>query len=227
MTKTRNLSDLLDNNGDVKLANLDNVPASNDASALTTGTLPIARIAGGDITLDKLSATGTKDSTTFLRGDNTFASAGGANTPAFEACINSNQSATSAVTTKMQFSREIYDTDSCYDNATNYRFTPTTAGKYFVYISIYGGVGGVSRLSQFALSIKKNGTTIADQGFDNRTSALTLDETIFFGTVIDFNGSTDYVEGFAYINDTSSFPVTFYGSATISRCRFGAYRIIE
>lgn len=72
MTKTRNLSDLLDNNGDVKLANLDNVPASNDASALTTGTLPIARIADGDITLAKLSATGTKDATTFLRGDNTF-----------------------------------------------------------------------------------------------------------------------------------------------------------
>ena len=77
MTKTRNLSDLLDANGDVKLGNLDNVPASNDASALTTGTLPIARIADGDIALAKLSATGTKDATTFLRGDNTFAEAGG------------------------------------------------------------------------------------------------------------------------------------------------------
>jgi hypothetical protein len=86
MTKTRNLSDLLDANGDVKLDNLDNVPASNDASALTTGTLPIARIADGDITtakladssvsLAKLTATGTKDATTFLRGDNTFATAG-------------------------------------------------------------------------------------------------------------------------------------------------------
>jgi hypothetical protein len=73
MTKTRNLSDLLDANGDVKLGNLDNVPASNDASALTTGTLPIARIADGDIALAKLSATGTKDATTFLRGDNSFA----------------------------------------------------------------------------------------------------------------------------------------------------------
>lgn len=97
MTKTRNLSDLLDANGDVKLGNLDNVPASNDASALTTGTLPIARIADGDIataklsdssvttaklndasvSLAKLTATGTKDATTFLRGDNTFAEAGG------------------------------------------------------------------------------------------------------------------------------------------------------
>ena len=44
MSKTRNLSDLLDANGDVKSGALDNVPASNDASALTTGTLPNARL---------------------------------------------------------------------------------------------------------------------------------------------------------------------------------------
>ena len=44
MTKARNIADLLDANGDVKSASLDNVPASNDASALTTGTIPNARI---------------------------------------------------------------------------------------------------------------------------------------------------------------------------------------
>ena len=44
MTRARNLADLLDANGDVKSASLDNVPASNDASALTTGTIPNARI---------------------------------------------------------------------------------------------------------------------------------------------------------------------------------------
>ena len=44
MSRTRNISDLLDANGDVKSSALDNVPASNDASALTTGTLPDARL---------------------------------------------------------------------------------------------------------------------------------------------------------------------------------------
>ena len=43
MGKARNLSTLLDAGGDVKVANLDNVPASNNASALTTGTLPDGR----------------------------------------------------------------------------------------------------------------------------------------------------------------------------------------
>ena len=43
MSKTRNLSNLLDANGDVKSGALDNVPASDNASALTSGTLPDGR----------------------------------------------------------------------------------------------------------------------------------------------------------------------------------------
>ena len=50
------------------------------ASSKITGTITpsdatvtTAKIADGDVTLAKLSATGTKDATTFLRGDNTFA----------------------------------------------------------------------------------------------------------------------------------------------------------
>jgi hypothetical protein len=50
--------------------------ATFDASASTT-TLPddsvtTAKIVDANVTLAKLSATGTKDATTFLRGDNTF-----------------------------------------------------------------------------------------------------------------------------------------------------------
>lgn len=43
MTRTRNMSDLLDSSGDVKSGALDNVPASDNASALTSGTLPDGR----------------------------------------------------------------------------------------------------------------------------------------------------------------------------------------
>ena len=54
-----------------------------DASQLTgtitpsDGTVTNAKIVDSTIQLAKLSATGTKDATTFLRGDNTFAEAGG------------------------------------------------------------------------------------------------------------------------------------------------------
>ena len=90
----------------------------------------------GSVGLSQLSATGTKDATTFLRGDNTFASAGGTMTPAFQAYLNSAQAITSGVNTKVQFDTEVFDTASAFDSSTNYRFTPLTAGKYFFYITI-------------------------------------------------------------------------------------------
>jgi hypothetical protein len=43
MTKARDIANLVDSNGDVVSGALDNVPASDNASALTTGTLPDGR----------------------------------------------------------------------------------------------------------------------------------------------------------------------------------------
>jgi hypothetical protein len=52
MSKARNLSKLLvDSNGDVESGSLDNVPASDDASALTTGTLAVARLPNEGLSL--------------------------------------------------------------------------------------------------------------------------------------------------------------------------------
>ena len=55
MGKARNLADLLETDGDVVSGALDNVPASDNATALTTGTLPIARIADDAITNAKMA----------------------------------------------------------------------------------------------------------------------------------------------------------------------------
>jgi hypothetical protein len=59
--------------------------------------LNVGTVSDGTIGLAKLSATGTKDATTFLRGDNTFATAGGTNTPAFFARKSANQTVTNAM----------------------------------------------------------------------------------------------------------------------------------
>ena len=48
------------------------------------GTVTTAKLANSSVSLAKLTATGTKDATTFLRGDNTFAEAGGGITEADE-----------------------------------------------------------------------------------------------------------------------------------------------
>jgi len=55
MSNARKLADLLDSAGDVKSSALDNVPASDDASSLTSGTIPVARIADDAITNAKMA----------------------------------------------------------------------------------------------------------------------------------------------------------------------------
>jgi len=55
MSRARNIADLLDSTGDIKSGALDNVPPSNDASALTTGTLSADRLAEGSIAAAKLA----------------------------------------------------------------------------------------------------------------------------------------------------------------------------
>ena len=59
MTKARHTSNLVDANGDIKSSHLDNVPASNDASALTTGTLPDARLSNQAKVVKGTSAPGS------------------------------------------------------------------------------------------------------------------------------------------------------------------------
>ena len=58
MTRARDIADLVDANGDIVAGALDNVPASNDASALTTGTLAAARLPSSGISASAVD-TGT------------------------------------------------------------------------------------------------------------------------------------------------------------------------
>lgn len=58
MSRARDIANLVDANGDVVAGALDNVPASNDASALTTGTLAAARLPSSGISASAVD-TGT------------------------------------------------------------------------------------------------------------------------------------------------------------------------
>jgi len=51
-------------------------------TSVSDGTITTAKLSDSSVSLAKLTATGTKDATTFLRGDNTFAAAGGGITEA-------------------------------------------------------------------------------------------------------------------------------------------------
>ena len=89
----------------------------------------------GSVGLSQLSATGTKDTTTFLRGDNTFASAGGDNTPAFYARASTDQTISDNTLATVVFDFENFDTNNAF--ASNTFTVPSgEAGKYFFYTNV-------------------------------------------------------------------------------------------
>jgi len=154
----------------------------------------------------------------------TVTGAGGVNTPAFEAKLSSAQSLSDAAVSKINFNTEIFDTDNCYDNTTNYRFTPNVSGKYVVYaiLQLYGS--GTSEILNCATDFYKNGSQIFRTWNDFRTNNLSW-VTYTQSKIIDFNGSSDYVEIYGYINSSSgTVSVEADGTRT---SYFGAYKIIE
>ena len=149
---------------------------------------------------------------------------GGKMTPAFYAYLGSTQSVTNGANTKVQINTEIFDSDNAFDNSSNYRFTPQTAGKYFVYGAVCGATDGY-RLYQVHAKIYKNGSNYAltseiiqDDSFNRKTS--------FISTVVDMNGSSDYVELYGLVDIHANNNETIVGSAS-KMTYFGAYKIIE
>ena len=146
----------------------------------------------------------------------------GQNYPAFQAYLSSNQSVTSNTTTKVQIDTEVFDTDGYFDNSTNYRFTPLVAGKYFVHGSVFGDPGNTSDLSYVIVYLYKNGSENMNQKFDFRSNEG-RDANLNFSTIIDMNGSTDYIELYGLVKALDNSGTLFGG--TNKRTYFGAYRI--
>tara|TARA_A100001201_G_scaffold137352_1_gene127174 strand:+ start:361 stop:921 length:561 start_codon:yes stop_codon:yes gene_type:complete len=145
--------------------------------------------------------------------------------PAFHASLSAAQTISDVTITKVQFDTELFDTDNCYDNTTNYRFTPTVAGKYFIYTHIDGDTTGTNKTDQVQLYIRKNGSTAAFIFDYPYTAAEANNIGLTLNTTLDMNGTTDYVEVAAYIDVVSGFNARVGGASTYSRSAFGAYRI--
>ena len=143
---------------------------------------------------------------------------GGKNTPAF-AATQANTGFSASSDSKIAYATEIFDTDNCYDNSTNYRFTPTTAGKYFVFANI--AFDSDSAYARHQIKIYKNGshharsqTKLTGNYFANSDTALNIHY------VVDMNGSSDYLEIYGFLDQNGATQNTAgYGV-------FGAYRII-
>lgn len=117
------------------------------------------------------------------------------NGSAFSAYTVTAQSFSNSTFTKVQVNVETFDTNSNYNPTTNYRFTPTVAGYYQVNANI--SFGGASS-GYVQVAIYKNGGQIATgSGIPNNTQigGMAMASTVTF-----LNGSTDYVEFYAWQN---------------------------
>jgi hypothetical protein len=149
------------------------------------------------------------------------------NTPAFEAYLGGSggQSVSDNTLTLVQANTEVYDTDSAYDTST-YRFTPQTAGKYFVYGSIQYEAGSNDDLIEDYLYFKLNGSNILETQTDFSNVKIRLHH-VNGSMVVDMNGSSDYVELYARINTSSGSGQLLESNTQYKRAtHFGAYRII-
>jgi len=141
------------------------------------------------------------------------------NVPAFQAYLASDQTVVSGTETKITMDTEDFDTGGMYDASTNYRFTPTVAGKYYVYATVRG-TAAASTLDLEMTAIYLNGATYIENQIDWRNNDAQL-AGICVNAIIDMNGSSDYVECYGRCLGGTTI------KASPTRCTlFGAYKLI-
>ena len=147
---------------------------------------------------------------------------GGANTPAFRAFLNSNKTMSDATTTKVDtFGTEDFDTDN---NFASSRFTPTTAGKYFVFLQLAITNTTDADVMYYAETyIYKNGSQLVKNTLDPKNSNPSNQAILYNATIVDMNGSSDYLEAYANSGVASGAPLVGNGT---NQSYFGAYKLI-
>ena len=231
-----------------KLASLDVVNADVNASAaivqskLATLAIDTAELVDNGVTLGKLedgtqgdilyygasgapARLGFGTSGDFLKTQGTganpvWASAGGANTPFFQAGKSTTDTIyTSNTWVKVTFDDELIDTDGDYDPTTNYRFTPTTAGKYFI-----GSVFTISSTKvgyRYLATLYFNGANNRDAEWSLQSESAGNESSLYTSLILTFNGSSDYVE--SYFRNESDVTVSLVSTAS----KFWGYKLIE
>ena len=135
------------------------------------------------------------------------------NTPAFSAIASGSQTVTTNVITKLNIVTENWDYGSCYD-ASNSRFTPTTAGIYlFIWVAGFVDAGSSAQgcVCNLGISGATNSRIATSRYFDNG------DEFLTGSAMVEMDGSTDYAEVYGLISGT--------GANTIILARFMACKL--
>jgi hypothetical protein len=181
---------------------------SDGAGAVTFGT------SGNSITIPS-GVTITNNGTQTGFGENM--------TPAFYATKSSTQNISNNSYTKVSIDTEIFDTNSAYDNSTNYRFTVPSgeAGKYYFFCGVT--LGHTAKFREGLLALYVNGSQQGRSRLYNYfgTSDVAEDWGVNTTSVFDLSVG-DYVEVFGYINSGTATQARFISNGTY----FGGYKLI-
>lgn len=119
------------------------------------------------------------------------------NGPAFSVYRNASQTISHNTFTRVNFEIEEFDTANCYDNTTNFRFTPNVAGYYQISLHLSISLSGTNA-STFIAAITKNGSVTSQNYITYRD--ITNTYSAHTTKLIYMNGTTDYIDGQIYHN---------------------------
>ena len=142
----------------------------------------------------------TTQTTAFTTGavtQSTIATGVAGTGPAFSAYLTANQSISFGNFTKITLNAKNFDTANAFDSTTNYRFQPTIAGYYQINAAL--GFQSSTSITRGFSSIYKNGNEWV-RGTD--VSGIIYNSNV--ATVLYLNGTTDYVELYAYLTATTN-----------------------
>lgn len=101
---------------------------------------------------------------------------------------------------KVEFTTKAIDTRGWFDNATNFRFLPLTGVPRWWFL--YGQFSATNIASDCPFSVIRKNGSLALEGTQFISSGASGNAYSYVGGMIELNGSSDYVELFAYLPAT-------------------------
>jgi hypothetical protein len=178
------------------------------ASTGTSVVLSVAAALNDEVVIDAFTTFDVANTYTQAQVDAALATKMTASGPAFSAyqTVGTTQSIPNATFTKVIFQTEEFDTNSNFDNATNYRFTPTVAGYYQINAQV--NYSAMAATGTTFVMLYKNGSLFK---IGQRLTPSANNLGIVLSTLVYFNGSTDYVEIYTYQSSGVSQPLETSG----------------
>jgi hypothetical protein len=133
--------------------------------------------------------------------------------PTFFAYANSAQNISNGTSTKVTLNAEAFDTNSNFDPTTNYRFTPTVAGYYFVQGNVTQN-GSSWTNGYINCIIYKNGSSVITSASQQPTNGNWAGCSV--SGVVYMNGSTDYLELYTEHNGAATNPLGIITGQTLT-----------